>query len=370
MAWPIVTIIIQNLMQGPIAVLDRHFLFVGYGTVSGADRPLYLVDSTSDLDEDLADASEEYLANVKASQLNAKQNWTAGVLILKEGDNWQDYVKIANEISSFEGMVIHIPATDKAFLESAIALRTELKAKLGRETFVMARTPAIDATADTGKTWAEWVAATVAIPTDVASEYITVVPTVHKSLDTLGKYAGRLANGEVSIADSPARVMTGSVLGLTEFLKDKDGKSLQLSHLKALEAARFSVPMDYPDYPGQYWTTGNTLDVPGGDFQDIRHIRVAMKAARFVRIRAIARIGDRKFNSTPASTEAAKNYFSQDLRRMARTGNPGEILKPEEDDIRIKWVTNEEVEIGMQVQPYDCPVKITVYITIKPKEFI
>lgn len=119
MAWPTVTIIIQNLMQGPIATVDNHFLFVGYGTVTGEERPLYMVDSTSDLDEVLDKASAEYLANLKAAQLNAKQNWTAGVLILDEGDNWQDAVKKANEVSSFEATAVHIPAVDKAFIESA-----------------------------------------------------------------------------------------------------------------------------------------------------------------------------------------------------------------------------------------------------------
>ncbi len=369
MAWPTVTIIIQNLMQGPIATVDNHFLYVGYGTVTGEERPLYMVDSTSDnLDEQLKEANPDYLANIKAAQLNAKQDWTAGVLILDEGDNWQDAVKKANEVASFEGIVLHIPATDKTLIESAVALRTELKSTLGREVFVICRLPEINDDPTAGQTWEQYIAASIAIVTDVASEYVTVVPTVHEDLDTQGKYAGRLANGEVSIADSPARVMTGSVLGKTDFMTDKNGDSLQLAHLKALEAGRLSVPMNYPDYPGQYWTTGNTLDVPGGDYQDIRHIRVAMKAARFVRIRAIARIGDRKFNSTPASTEAAKVYFTQDLRRMARTGDPGEILPPEAEDISIKWVTNEEVEIYMQVQPYGCPLKIKVYISVKKGE--
>lgn len=113
------------------------------------------------------------------------------------------------------------------------------------------------------------------------------------------------------------------MLGNTELMKDKAGKALDLATLKALESNRIAVPMWYPDYPGQYWTTGRTLDVPGGDYQDIRHIRVAMKAARKVRIRAIARIADRTLNSTPQSIAAAKLYFTQDLRTMALTGVPG-----------------------------------------------
>ncbi|MGF1696556.1 DUF2586 domain-containing protein [Vibrio lamellibrachiae] len=369
MAWPTVTIKIEDLMNGPLPTIDNRFLFVGYGTVTGENRPLYLVDSTTKLDEVLDKAAPEYLAVCEAAQLNAKQNWTAGVLILDQGDNWQDAVKKANEVASFEGMVINNDATDKTMLEDAIALRHELKNVLGRETFVMMAVPKINNDPSAGQTWDEYVAACVAIVTDIASEYITVVPNVHEELDTLGKYAGRLANGEVSIADSPARVKSGSVLGRSAFMTDKAGNTLQLSQLKALEASRFSCPMDYPDYPGQYWTTGNTLSVPGSDYHDVRHIRVAMKAARFVRVRGIARIGDRTFNSTPASTEAAKSFFSQDLRRMALTGTPGEIYPPDEDSISIKWVTSEEVEIYMSVQPYECPVKITIAISLKQGEY-
>ncbi|WP_158144888.1 DUF2586 domain-containing protein [Vibrio metschnikovii] len=369
MAWPTVIIKILNLMNGPIADIECHFLFVIRGTVSGDVRNLIMVDSTSDLDEALEDASAEGLAIVKAAQLNGKQAWTAGVMILGEDDNWQDAIKKANEVSSFEFFVLGFDADSKQMLENAIALRHELKNALGREVGVLCQLPAIQTDSEGGQTWAQWLADTVAIPLNVASEYISVVPNVHAAGDTLGKYAGRLANKEVSIADSPARVQTGSVLGNTELMKDKDGKSLDLATLKTLEQNRLAVPMWYPDYPGQYWTTGNTLDVPGGDYQDIRHIRVAMKAARKVRIRAIARIADRTLNSTPSSIAAAKLYFTQDLRRMALTGVPGEIMPPQDDDIDIKWVSSTEVEIYMQVQPYDCPVKITIAISIKPGDY-
>lgn len=93
MAWPTVIIKILNLMNGPIADIECHFLFVIRGTVSGEVRNLIMVDSTSDLDDVLAEASAEGLAIVKAAQLNGKQAWTAGVMILSEEDNWQDAVK-------------------------------------------------------------------------------------------------------------------------------------------------------------------------------------------------------------------------------------------------------------------------------------
>jgi len=373
MAFPTVIIKILNLMSGSIPGVAFHFLYVGYGKVSGDVRQLMMVDSSTDLDEVLVDAEPALLTTMKAAQLNGKSNWTAGVMMISAEDEWQDAVMKANETSSFEAFVLNFPAVDNKLLEDAIALRTELKSKLGRETFAICTTPAIDNTAESGQVWADWLADTVAIQKGVASEYITVVPQVHADNSTVGIYAGRLANQEVSIADSPARVKTGSVLGSSELASDKDGKALELAFLKALEENRYAVPMWYPDYAGQYWTTGRTLDVAGGDFQDIRHIRVAMKAARKLRVRAIARIADREFNSTPGSMAAAKLYFTQDLREMAvvtKIGDyefPGEIKPPLDEDISITWVNSDEVEITLAVTPYECPVKITGSIMINKR---
>lgn len=370
MAFPTVIIKILNMMNGSTPAVAFHFLFVGYGAVSGVERNLIMVDASTDLDDVLADADEALLNTLTAAQLNGKSNWTAGVMIIARDDSWQDAVSLANETSSFEAFVLNFPATSKSLLTDAIALRSELKSKLGREVFVICTTPQINITGDTAQSWATWLTKTVAIQKGVASEYITVVPQVHLSNSTIGIYAGRLANQEVSIADSPARVKTGAVLGDSTLAVDKDNKSLALAYLKTLESNRFAVPMWYPDYPGQYWTTGRTLDVPGGDFQDIRHIRVAMKAARAVRIRAIARIADRELNSTPGSMASAKLYFTQDLREMAITQKigdyefPGEIYPPEDDDITITWVSSDEVEILLSVQPYECPVKITASIML------
>ncbi|MFT6986891.1 MAG: hypothetical protein ACJAT7_002741 [Psychromonas sp.] len=373
MAFPLVIIKILNMMNGLIPGVEFNFLYVGYGTVVGTTRNLIMVDATTDLDEVLADADPALLLTMKAAQLNGKSSWTAGVMIIDEGDSWQEMVELANETASFEAFVLNFPAVDKTTFEDAIALRTSLKSKLGREVFAICTTPAIDPTEGTGETWAEWLATTVALQDTVASEYITVVPQVHLTNSSIGIYAGRLANQEVSIADSPARVKTGGVIGSTDLAVDSAGAALSMANLKALEAARYSVPMSYPDYPGQYWTTGRTLDVPGGDFQDIRHIRVAMKAARKVRIRAIARIADRELNSTPGSMAAAKLYFTQDLRAMAITTKigdyefPGEIKPPLGDDISITWTSSDEVQILMAVTPYECPVKITIGIMLNKR---
>ncbi|WP_454440249.1 DUF2586 domain-containing protein [Vibrio bathopelagicus] len=374
MAWPTVIINILNMMRGPIPGVEFHFLFVVYGTVAGSERNLIMVDNTTDFADSTFDNIDPvHMLTLKAAQLNGKQNWTAGVIVLDPADSWQAAVFKANETSSFEAVVLDKPDTGTSTLEAAVAFRTELKAKLGREVLMICTLPGINDDSVSGETWAQWLAATVAVPKSIASEYITVVPQVHKENSTVGIYAGRLANQEVSIADSPARVKTGSVLGSMTLATDKDGKPLELATLKALEVARIAVPMWYPDYPGQYWTTGRTLDVPGGDFQDARHIRVAMKAARKVRVRAIARIADREFNSTPGSEASAKLYFTQDLREMAvvkKIGDyefPSEIKPPQDEDITISWVNSEEVEILLAVTPYECPVKITIGIMLNKR---
>jgi hypothetical protein len=375
MAWPTVTIKILNMMQGAIPGVEQHFLFVGHGNVTGTERNLINIDSTSDIEELLKSkkASDSLIKTVLAAQQNGKQNWTAGVMIIDQSDDWQDIVDAANEVASFEAVVLDVPMTAKENIEQANTYRETLKSKTGREIFIIGCTPAIDTSADNGQTWEAYVTAQAAITKDVAAPYVTLVPMLHADGTTLGKYAGRLANKEVSIADSPARVKTGSVLGITELATDKDGKACQLATLKTLHQNRLAVPMWYPDYPGQYWTTGITLDVPGGDLQDIRHVRVLLKAARKVRVRAIARIADRELNSTPGSMESAKLYFTQDLRRMARNVKigdytfPGEIKTPLPDDISITWLDSEHVQIMLKVTPYECPVKITIGIMLNKR---
>lgn len=47
MAWPTVIIKILNLMNGPIAGVEYHFLYVIYGTVEGTTRNLISVDATT-----------------------------------------------------------------------------------------------------------------------------------------------------------------------------------------------------------------------------------------------------------------------------------------------------------------------------------
>ncbi|MNQ81500.1 hypothetical protein D3C85_965230 [compost metagenome] len=174
----------------------------------------------------------------------------------------------------------------------------------------------------------------------------------------------------VSIADSPCRVKTGALVGLGNKPVDKDGILLPLATLQALEDNRYSVPMWYPDYDGIYWADGRTLDAEGGDYQVIENLRVAYKVARRMRLRAIARIGDRSFNSTPGSTAAAITYFGKDLREMAKAATingqpfPGDIASPLDGDISIQWTDKNRVSIYVVVRTVDCPKGITVNIML------
>ena len=62
--------------------------------------------------------------------------------------------------------------------------------------------------------------------------------------------------------------------------------------------------------------------------------------------------------------------FGRDLREMSRSATiagtqfPGEIMPPADGDIVIHWESKTAVAIYVQVQPYDCPKKITINILL------
>ncbi len=216
--------------------------------------------------------------------------------------------------------------------------------------------------------WSTYETELATLQEGIKAESVSLIPQLFANL--VGAYAGRLCNRSVSVADSPCRVKTGAVVGLGNKPKDKDGVELPLATLQTLEQNRYSVPMWYPDYDGTYWADGRTLDAEGGDYQVIENLRVAYKVARRMRVRAIARIGDRSFNSTPGSTAAAIMYFGKDLREMAKAITiggqpfPGEITSPKDGDISIQWTDKNHVSIYVVIRTVDCPKGITVNIML------
>jgi len=256
---------------------------------------------------------------------------------------------------------------DEAKINAAHALNQELIAKWGRWQLMLLAVAGNNAVEKDGQSWSDYEAALVTLQDGIKAESVTLLPQLWPNL--AGAYAGRLCNRAVSIADTPCRVKTGALVGLGNKPKDKDGVELPLATLQTLEQNRFSVPMWYPDYDGIYWADGRTLDAEGGDYQVIENLRVAYKVARRMRVRAIARIGDRSFNSTPGST-AAILYFGKDLREMAKTSTingqpfPGEITSPKDGDIATQWTDNNHVSIYVVIRTVDCPKGITINIML------
>lgn len=368
--WPYVQINNLNQMQGPVTEVERHLLFIG-SSASNTGKLLSL-NTQSDLDQLLGSGDSELKANLLAARDNAGQNWTAAAYVLPTDKPWLDAAREAQQTQSFEGVLVLGQVWDQVSINAAHALNQELIAKWGRWQFMLLAVPGIVAKAAgknaTAQDWSEYEAALAALQDGIKADSVGLVPQLWPNL--IGAYAGRLCNRAVSIADSPCRVKTGALVGLDNKPVDKDGIPLPLATLQTLEKSRYSVPMWYPDYDGIYWADGRQLDAEGGDYQAIENLRVAYKVARRIRIRAIARIGDRSFNSTPGSTAAAVTYFGKDLREMAKAATingqpfPGDIASPQDGDISIQWIAKNLVSVYVVVRTVDCPKGITVNIML------
>ena len=211
-----------------------------------------------------------------------------------------------------------------------------------------------------------------ALVADVAANRVCVVPQLHGN-DT-GVLAGRLCNRAVSIADTPMRKATGPLLGLGDTPVDSAGTELPESTLIALDAARLSTLQHYADVPGTYFADGNLLEVPGGDYQVIEHLRPVLKACRAVRILAIENIGNRNFNDTPDSVALYKREFARPLREMSRVTQVviggqthtlvGDIEPPKRDAVAIQWLTRSQVRMVVVVRPYACPKDIKADVVL------
>jgi hypothetical protein len=267
-----------------------------------------------------------------------------------------------------EMIAVCTPVTDKTEIEALYTKAESLRTTLARRVAIIPATPGVDPTESTGQTWADYEVAQAALTDGVAANRCGAVPQLHGN--DLGVLMGRLCNRAVSIADSPMRVGTGPVVGLGATPVDMDGVELPDATLATLDANRLSCIQRYVDYPGTYFGDLNLLDVPAGDYQVIENLRVVDKAARAVRVLAIARVANRSFNSTPVSTAANKTYFSRPLREMSHStvfaGEhfPGEIKPPADDAVTIVWPTKTSVEIYLKLQPYNAPKDITANIML------
>lgn len=354
-----------NLLQGELPDIERRFLFIGASDSAhtGAGQCL-TVNTDTDLDSVLGGEST-LKTQVMAARANAGQNWSAHVFPLATSQTWSEAVDDCMELVSVEAVAITDPMEATSDFETMQAKAESIMAQYMRPVFFVACTRAIGAE----ETWADFTAAIKPLIADVAADQVSPVATLWGP--ELGTYCGRLCNRTVTVADSPMRVATGALVGTwSERPVDVNNRPLDMAILKELAEARFSVPQWYPDYPGMYWADGCVLDVPGGDFQTIENLRVVQKAMRRVYPLAVARIADRKLNSTPGSIEQNKTYFMRPLREMSKSVNilgttfPGEIEPPREGDIEISWPSKYKVELYMVVRPYNCPKSITCNILL------
>lgn len=361
-----VTVNALNLQQGPFPTVEKYFLFIGVGMVN--QNKLLFLNTDSDLDDELGAAESQLKTQILAAKLNAGQNWACAAIPVEDGALWADAVDMAmNEDIRCEFIVLTTPVEVQADLTAMHAKAIDINATYGRRLGFLAAARSIDAQ---NETWSDYITSINDLSSDLIAERVSCVPYIYP--DALGIYAGRLCNDQTSIADTPMRVATGSVIGQdhSTLPKDKNGVTYSNAHAKALNDQRFSVPAFYPDYPGVYWSDGQMFDTPTGDFQVIENLRVVDKAARAVRLVLIGLIGDRRFNSTPAGELWATGKMMRPLREMSRSTVfqgipfPAEIKPPQDGDIVVTWITRTQVEVFMKARPFEIPKEITANIVL------
>ncbi len=364
---PSVTVNALNLKSGTVNEIERTALFLGVGKNVGR---LTAVSADSDL-EKLFGKDTTLAKQLQAAKVAAGQNWLAYVYELAEGNYRSADIKAAvleaNKQISPEYIVNTHTLIERDDITALQALHLELLAKYGRRQFFIQAVQGINSS---DENWTTYLGKLNALSKNIVADHVILVPQLMGN--DAGELAGRLANRAVTIADTPARVKTGALVGIerNEVPKDNENVPLDLAHIQTIASYRYSSIMWYPDYDGFYWTKGLTLDTEGGDFQYIENVRVVDKVARRIRLKAIAKIGDRSFNSTSASTELHKTYFASIIREMAISTTigtehfPGECFPPKDDSIVIQWINKETVRIYVKVRPIDCPTDITASILL------
>lgn len=377
MTWPTVTINQLNRFQAPIDEIERTLLYIGLAS-SDISGDLIALNAQSDIDKSLTDAGDTLRNHVTAGQLNGGQNWQAYALLLPKTatlPTWLDAIRQVQQFISVEGVVATVDIKDAAagrtMIEAFSALRAELTAKRGRWVwFILSVAGPKKIT--TPATWAAYRAFIATLTNGVAAVGVQIVPSLWGN--DAGVLGGRLCDRSVTIADSPARVATGPLLGLgvdsADLPTDSAGVEIELAELQALHDLRCSVPMWYSDVPGMFWSDGRTLDAPDGDFGAIEDLRVVDKIARRVRIMAVRKIADRSMNSTPASIATHQTFFARPMRDNSRStliigvSFPGEVKPPQEGDVVITWADHKTVSIFIVVRPYGSAKSITVGIML------
>lgn len=352
-----------NLGQGPVTAIERHFLFIGPATKNVGK--LLALNTQSDLDTELGVVSSDLKTQITAARSNGGDRWACAAVPLAADGDWKAALDQAQSAGlSVEAVVITKPVTNSADITAMHAAAVNLTNRYGRRVFVMAASAGITPAQD----WPAYRDEQRALVLDVAAPRVVIVPQLHGN--DLGVLAGRLANATVSIADSPMRVATGALIGLGNTPLDKEAVPLSSAILAELDKLRFSVPQNYPDYPGMFWGDANLLDAPGSDFTVVENLRIVDKVARRVRILLIQMVADRKVNSTPTSMASTRLRLMRPLREMSRSATfagqqfPGDIQPPKDNDITLVWKDRTTIEAYLRVRPYSCPKDLTANIAL------
>jgi hypothetical protein len=364
-----ITVNALNLAQGPFPTVEKYFLFIGEGATN--QNTIRFLNTDSDLDTELGVGASQIKTQVTAARDNAGQNWACAAIPVADGALWDDAVDLAmNADVRVEAIVVCEPITAQADLTAMQTKALEINTVYGRRVFFIACVAAIDPTPSTGQTWSAYITALAALTSGASAYRVSVVPLIFPA--AIGIYAGRLCSYNTSVADTPMRVETGPLVGVgqSDLPADNAGVIYSNAHAEALNNQRYSVPQLYADYPGVFWSDGQTLDAPAGDYQVIENLRIVDKAARMVRIVLISLLGNRRFNSTPIGEAWAISKLMRPLYEMSRSYAfqgipfPAEIKPPKDGDIAINWITRTQVEIFMIARPFEIPKDITANIVL------
>lgn len=368
MATGSVNIIQVNSNQGNFNQVERVFLFIGESAEVTTMHDILAIGADSDLDALLGMADSELKTQISAAIVNSKNpNFACYAIGIDFAvDDWKEVLYAALEHPSdlnVEAVVLCHPVVNKSEVEACQVAAVECLVRFAKFITIHAAVAGIDPAT---QSWSEYMIAINALVDNVVADRVSLVPLLHGN--NLGVVAGRLCNSTVTIADTPMRVATGGLVGLGEAPVDSADAPLNSTHINTFSQNRFSVPQWYTGYDGMYWADHMLLDAESGDFQVYEYMRVIDYLARRVRILAIARIADRRLNSTAQSISANETYFTRPVREasigieLAGQQFPGLVKDPDADAIVITWTTQTTVSIAITAQPYKCPKKISLYL--------
>lgn len=355
-----VTVNNQNLGQGTPTEVERLYMFVGQiadGVNDGIRGTVQAVNMSTDLDALLGVGDSAVKTTLSAAQKNGGQNWFGYLFAMPSSSTAADSMYAAVSDVSVEGVALCDPVASSAELETLHATAEKLIGSCQRRVHVLACWPGIDASQ---QSWGEYANAAIALTRGLAADRVCLVAQLWPEF--LGSLAGRLANRAVTVADSPMRVATGSLLGeFSERPRDKDGRQLDKAVLHQLhDAARLCVPTWYEDYEGTYTSDASMLAPKTSDYGVLEYLRLADKAARAIYLLLVSCVANRRLNSTPTSMNYYTNFFAKPLRLMSHSTTingatfPGEIRPPQDGAIVISWPSRNSVQVYMLLRPYDC----------------